>query len=84
MTATVIKILLEMPKLSEFDWRAAGTGTPDLSNGFSMLRLTSSGPVSTHVQTKRQPVLHLCAKQGIIMSDLFQLAALFPCQISIS
>lgn len=65
------KSCLRVPKVSKLDWRAAGAGMPDLNHEFSMLRLTSSGLVSAHVQTNRWPVSHLCAKQGIIMSDLF-------------
>lgn len=57
-----------MPGLSKLDWRAAGA--PDPNNGFSVPRLTSSGLVSTHVQTNSRPVSHLCVKLGIIMSDL--------------
>lgn len=87
MIAPVIRILLEMLKLSELDWRAAGAGMPDPTNGFSMLRLTSSGLVSTHVQTNGRPVSHLCAKQGIIMSHLFWFGGPHPPtprQISVS
>lgn len=68
------KSCLRVPRLSKLDWKAAGVGMPDPNNGFSMPRLTSLGVV----QTNRRPVSHLCAKQGILMSDLFWLGVLPP------